>query len=100
MTQLENAKKNILTPLVRSIARQESTSASTLSRTIKQGKAVILCNKKHTFKQPCAVGKGLSTKINANIGTSTDASGLKEELKKLDACVKYGADAVMDLSVG
>lgn len=100
MTQLESAKKNIITPLVRSIAGKESIPASTLSKTIKQGKTVILCNNKHRLKNPCAVGFGLRTKVNANIGTSTDASGLKEELKKLNACVKYGADAVMDLSVG
>jgi len=100
MTQLESAKKNIITPLVRSIAGKESIPASTLSKTIKQGKTVILCNNKHRLKNPCAVGFGLRTKVNANIGTSTDASGLKEELKKLNTCVKYGADAVMDLSVG
>ncbi|MCX5706192.1 MAG: phosphomethylpyrimidine synthase ThiC, partial [Candidatus Omnitrophica bacterium] len=100
MTQLEYANKNILTPLIKKIACLEGIEPKQLLRYIKEGKAVILKNKNHRLKSPCAVGLGLRTKVNANIGTSTDKSRLKEELKKLEICIKYGADAVMDLSVG
>ncbi len=54
----------------------------------------------HKKVNPVAVGKGLSTKINANIGTSQDYTSLDNELKKLDVCIKYKADTVMDLSTG
>ncbi|HPL82811.1 MAG TPA: phosphomethylpyrimidine synthase ThiC [Candidatus Omnitrophota bacterium] len=100
MTQIESAKQNRLTPLMRRIAKIEGISPRALLLNIKNGSVVILNNNLHNLKSPCAVGKGLTTKINANIGTSTDKSSIKEELKKLAASIKYGADAVMDLSVG
>ncbi len=67
---------------------------------IKKGTVVVLCNRKHKLKKPCAVGSGLRTKVNANIGTSAEKISIKDELKKLDAAQKAGADAVMDLSTG
>jgi phosphomethylpyrimidine synthase len=91
---------NRLTPLMKDIARIEGVEPLKLLKNIKNGSVVILKNNTHNLKSPCAVGKGLTTKINANIGTSTDKSSLKDELKKLAASIKYGADAVMDLSVG
>jgi len=100
MTQLESAKKNIITPLMRKVARLEGINSKELMRLIAQGKVVIPLNKNHRIKKPCAVGSTLSTKINANIGTSTDESSLSEEIKKLKIAIKYGADALMDLSVG
>jgi len=100
MTQLEAAKKNIITPLMKRIAADEGIAAGKLKDLIKSGKAVIPHNKNRLIKKPCGIGAGLRTKINANIGTSTDKSEIKYELKKLDTAIKYGADAVMDLSVG
>ncbi|PIP19839.1 MAG: phosphomethylpyrimidine synthase [Candidatus Omnitrophica bacterium CG08_land_8_20_14_0_20_41_16] len=100
MTQLEYAKKNKITPLVKRIAQQEGVDARGLLKNIKAGRVVVLKNNRHNLKKPCAVGYGLRTKVNANIGTSTDKSGIKDELRKLTTAIKYGADAVMDLSVG
>ena len=100
MTQLEYAKNNIITPLMRKIAREEGVSPQCLLKNIKEGKAVILKNRIHNIPKPCGVGLGLRTKVNSNLGTSTDKSSLSEELKKLAISVKYGADSVMDLSVG
>ncbi|MFA5345864.1 MAG: phosphomethylpyrimidine synthase ThiC [Candidatus Omnitrophota bacterium] len=100
MTQLESAKKNIITPLMRKIAFAEGVHPDSLLRNIKAGKAVILKNNSRKLAKPCAVGLGLRTKVNSNLGTSTDKSSLKEELRKLDISIKYGADSVMDLSVG
>lgn len=100
MTQLEYAKKNKITSLMRIIAKNERVSLKVILNNIKEGKVVILNNRTRVLKRPCAVGRDLTTKINANIGTSTDRCSIKEELKKLDVCIKYGADAVMDLSVG
>lgn len=52
------------------------------------------------FEKIVGIGKGLRTKVNANIGTSPDHIDIAEELAKLDVAVKAGADAVMDLSTG
>lgn len=100
MTQLEYAKNNKLTPLMRIIAKKEGVNPHDLLKNIKNGSLVILKNSSRQLKDPCAVGRGVSTKVNANIGTSTDKFKIKDELKKLEVCMKYGADAVMDLSVG
>ncbi len=99
-TQLEYAKNNTLTPLMKRIARDETICPKQILRLLKSGRLVIPLNKKHKLKKPCGIGFGLRTKINANIGTSTDKYQLEDELKKLDVAVKYGADTVMDLSVG
>ncbi|MDD5409303.1 MAG: phosphomethylpyrimidine synthase ThiC [Candidatus Omnitrophica bacterium] len=100
MTQLEYAKKNTVTGIMRKVARLEGIEPARLMRLIRQGKAVIPLNKNHKIKKPCAVGSGLSTKVNANIGTSTDESRISDEIEKLKIAVKHGADALMDLSVG
>ncbi|MDO8488909.1 MAG: phosphomethylpyrimidine synthase ThiC [Candidatus Omnitrophota bacterium] len=100
MTQLDFAKKNIVTPLMRKVASFEGVNCVALMRLIAQGKVVIPLNINHKIKKPCAVGSTLSTKINANIGTSTDESHISEEIQKLKIAIKHGADAVMDLSVG
>ena len=100
MTQLEYAKKNIITALMRKVARLESVKPEELMRLIRLGHAVIPLNRNHKIKKPCAVGRGLSTKVNANIGTSTDESRITDEIQKLKIAIKHGADALMDLSVG
>lgn len=100
MTQLEYAKQGIITPLVKRIANVEARDPKLISSLIKAGKIVIPLNKRRHIKKPCGIGKGLTTKINANIGTSTDKSEISFELEKLQVAIKYGADTVMDLSVG
>jgi len=100
MTQLEYAKNNIATPLMKNIAGTETVSPRRLLRLIKEGRVVIPKNLKHTIKKPCGIGSRLRTKVNANIGTSTDKSEIGDEIEKLKAAVRYGADTVMDLSVG
>jgi len=100
MTQLEYAKKNILTPLMKKISYLEGINPKLILKHVKEGKVVIPLNKRHNIKNPCGIGRGLRTKVNANIGTSTDKSETGDELKKLEVAIKYGADTVMDLSVG
>lgn len=100
MTQLEFARKNKITDLMKQVAKNEGVSAKFILDGIKSGVIVITNNNTRNIKIPCAVGKGLNTKINANIGTSTDHPNLDEELTKLQIAIKYGADTIMDLSVG
>lgn len=99
MTTLESAKNNIITPAIRKVSILEGINPKTLLKHIKDGKTVIPLNKTHRIKQPCAIGFRLRTKVNANIGTSTDKSEVQDELRKLGVALKYGADTVMDLSV-
>jgi len=100
MTQREFAHKNIVTDLMREISKREGLSAKVICQRIKEGKIAILNNNQHKIKKPCAVGLGLRTKVNANIGTSSDCSDINDELEKLKVAIDYGADTVMDLSVG
>jgi len=100
MTQLEYAKNSSLTALMREVAHQEGINPKLILKLIKEGRVVIPLNKKHNLKRPCGIGWRLRTKVNANIGTSTDKTQINDELRKLEAAVKYGADTVMDLSVG
>ncbi|MDP3142546.1 MAG: phosphomethylpyrimidine synthase ThiC [Candidatus Omnitrophota bacterium] len=100
MTQLEQAKKNKISPAASLVAKRESLKADFVRQGIANGTIVIPLNKNRKLKRPCGIGRGLTTKVNANIGTSTDKPDLPSEINKLKAAVSAGADAVMDLSVG
>ena len=100
MTQLENARKGIITNEMKQAALREGVDTNYIRSAIAEGTVIITKNKNHKSIEPLAIGKGLSTKINANIGTSQDRVNLREELEKLHIAVKAGADAVMDLSTG
>jgi len=98
-TRIELAKKGVITDEVKQVALIEGIEPEQLSRDVAEGLIVITRNINHDIK-PLGIGKSLKTKINANIGTSKDRVFLDEEMQKLDVLVKYGADAVMDLSTG
>ncbi|HPV39607.1 MAG TPA: phosphomethylpyrimidine synthase ThiC [Spirochaetota bacterium] len=99
MTQLEQAKKNTITPEMRSVAEREPLSAEEIRSDIAAGKTVITRSDLHDCV-PVGIGRGLKIKINANIGTSGYNNDPAMELEKLAASVRYGADTVMDLSTG
>ena len=100
MTQLELAEQGIISPRMEDVARREGLDAETIRQGVAAGTIVIPANVNHKHVESRGVGKGLSTKVNANIGTSSDFIDLKTELLKLDIAIKAGADAVMDLSTG
>jgi phosphomethylpyrimidine synthase len=81
------------------VAAREQVKPDLLMQNFEAGRVVVLCSR-HRRIAPLAVGKDMTVKVNANIGTSPDASDLKHELAKLEAAVAAGADTVMDLSVG
>ena len=99
MTRIELAKKGIITDEVKLVASHEGLTPEQLSGDIASGVSVIPININHKIK-PMGIGKNMRTKINANIGTSRDRISIDEEMEKLEVLVKYGADAVMDLSTG
>lgn len=100
MTQLEKARQGIVTEEMKICAGDEGVEPEYIRQGVADGTIVICRNVKHTAIRPLAIGKGLRTKINANIGTSKDHTDLKVELEKLKIAVSAGADAVMDLSTG
>jgi phosphomethylpyrimidine synthase len=100
MTQLEMAKQGVISPQMKSVAKIEGLDAAFIRDGIAQGVIVIPANINHGNLIPCGIGQGLSTKVNANIGTSSDFGSTATELKKLQVAIDAKADAVMDLSTG
>ncbi len=99
-TILELAKEGKITKDMKICATQEGITPEELREKIARGEVVLCKNKSALVTKPCAIGKGLRTKVNVNIGTSKDRPNLEEELKKLEVALKYGADTIMDLSTG
>ena len=100
MTQLETANSGRISEEMEICAAQEGVSAEFIRKGMADGNIVVLRNNGHTGVTPLAVGKGLKTKVNANIGTSGDHADLELELEKVRVSVAAGADTIMDLSTG
>lgn len=100
MTQLELAGKGIVSPGMQSVAASEGLEGEFVRQGVADGTIVIPANPLHKNLVPRGIGKGLKTKVNANIGTSSDYGSIASELEKLRVAADCGADAVMDLSTG
>ena len=105
MTQLEQARRGIVTPQMEGVAAEEKTPAEAILDRIASGRLAIPYNKRRDELglpaiTPCGIGEGLRTKVNANIGSSGDFPDLDAEIEKLNAAVEAGTDTVMDLSTG
>ena len=100
LTQLEAARAGVITPEVEKVAADENQSAESIRDRVARGVVVITKNHLRPTSVALGIGEGLRIKINANLGTSNDASDLEGELEKLRIALKYGADTVMDLSTG
>ncbi|MEE8620267.1 MAG: phosphomethylpyrimidine synthase ThiC [Dehalococcoidia bacterium] len=100
MTQLELARRGTVSPPMKHVAEKEGVGTDFIIQGLTDGEIVIPANVNHTNLVPCGIGKGLRTKVNANIGTSSDFCELNTELRKLQTAIDFGADTVMDLSTG
>jgi phosphomethylpyrimidine synthase len=100
MTQLELARKGTVSPHIKHVAKTEGVGADFVMHGLVAGNVIIPANSNHANLVPCGIGKGLRTKVNANIGTSSDSCDLNTELRKLQTAIAFGADTVMDLSTG
>lgn len=100
MTQLELAREGTLSPQMRAVAEKEGIDPETVREMVAEGSVVIPANINHKRLEPCGIGKALRTKVNANIGTSSDYGDVNTELAKLQAAASAQADTVMDLSTG
>lgn len=99
MTQLSQALAGVITQEMREVARQENIDPDVLRLKIAAGRLVIPKNKNREFLIR-GIGEGLTTKVNANIGTSLEHYDIDEEITKLKVAIASGADSVMDLSTG
>lgn len=100
MNQLEMARKGEITEEMKKCAAAEGVSVETIRHGIAEGTIVITQNLKHQTIAPLAIGRGLRTKVNANVGTSQDHMNIEEELEKVRVAIEAGADTIMDLSTG
>ena len=99
-TQMYYAKKGVITPEMNYVAQAEMLDPQLIRSEVAAGKMIIPANIHHENLLPMAIGREAKTKINANIGNSSLSSDICAELEKLQICLKYGADTVMDLSTG
>ncbi|MDR3063241.1 MAG: phosphomethylpyrimidine synthase [Methanobrevibacter sp.] len=99
MTQIREAKKGNITKEMEAVAQAENVDVNQLKFLIANGNVVIPKNINRDTNV-CGIGKDLSTKVNANIGSSSKMEDIDIEVQKAKIAVKYGADAIMDLSTG
>lgn len=101
-TQMSSARRGIATDEMKLVAREEDVSLDFIVRAVASGSIIIPKNvaRPQRERKVVGIGKGLKTKVNVNIGTSTLHQDLDEEISKAKVAVKYGADTIMDLSDG
>ncbi len=97
-TQMDAAKRGIVTEQIKIVAQKEKMSVEELMPLVASGKVAICANKNHKCLDPEGVGSMLRTKINVNLGISRDCKDYDVEMKKVNAAVEMGAEAIMDLS--
>jgi phosphomethylpyrimidine synthase len=99
-TQMYYAKQGRITQEMEYVAKVENLDPQLVRKEVAKGRMIIPANINHKNLKPMAIGIASRCKINANIGSSALASDIAGELEKVDMCLKYGADTIMDLSTG
>ncbi|NLT09088.1 MAG: phosphomethylpyrimidine synthase ThiC [Ruminococcus sp.] len=97
-TQMEAAKKGIITPEMEIVAKKEYIEPEQLRELVAKGEVAIPCNINHKSISPEGIGTRMRTKINVNLGISGDVKNYDMEMEKVDMAIKFGAEAIMDLS--
>ena len=97
-TQMDAARKGIITRQMEIVARKENIKAERLRNLVAEGKVIIPANKNHSALDPEGVGEGLRTKINVNLGISKDCCDIELEMEKVRLALALKTEAIMDLS--
>ena len=97
-TQMYYARRGELTNEMSYVAKIEGVSENLVMDEVAKGSIIIPANVNHINLKPMGIGRKLKTKVNANIGNSSLSSDICAELRKLEICLEFGADTVMDLS--
>ena len=91
-TQMDAARKGILTPEIKTVAEKEHMDEDKLMKLVAEGKVAICANRNHTCLSAEGVGSMLRTKINVNLGVSRDCKDYDVEMKKVMSAVNLGAE--------
>ena len=97
-TQMEAAKKGIITPEMEIVAKKEYIEPEQLRELVAKGEVCIPCNVNHKSISPEGIGTRMRTKINVNLGISGDVKNYDMEMEKVDMAIRFGVEAIMDLS--
>ena len=97
-TQMDAARRGIVTPELKKVAEKEYMAVEDLMPLVASGKVAIPANKLHTCIDPEGIGSMLRTKINVNLGVTKDCKDYNVEMQKVLSAVNMGAEAIMDLS--
>ncbi len=97
-TQMDAARKGIITPQMKHVLEDENIGQEDLLHRLASGKIALPANKNHTSIRGCGVGAGLRTKINVNLGVSEDCCNVESEIDKVKKAIEWKTDAIMDLS--
>lgn len=97
-TQMEAAKKGIVTPEMKTVAEKENVSEDIIMKKVAAGTVAIPCNVNHKSISAEGIGEGLRTKINVNLGISGDCIDYSAEMEKVKLSIEYGVESIMDLS--
>lgn len=97
-TQMEAAKKGIVTKEMEIVAQKEQMDTKELMELVAKGTVAIPANINHKSLSAEGIGDGLKTKINVNLGISGDCKDYTLEFEKVKMAIDFGAEAIMDLS--
>ena len=97
-TQMEAAKKGMITPEMETVAKKESLYPEIIRERVALGTVAIPANINHKNLSAEGVGQGLKTKINVNLGISKDCADFSQEMAKVQMAIDFKAEAIMDLS--
>ena len=99
MSIIEEARRGVITDEMKKVAEEENINLLKLRNRIAEGKVILIRNAKRPSERLIAIGKGITTKINVNIGTSSEVIDINMELEKVRIANRWG-DTLMDLSTG
>lgn len=97
-TQMEAAKKGIVTPEMEVVCQKENMATDILLGRVAKGEIAIPANMNHKSLSAEGIGSGLRTKINVNLGISGDCKNYDVEMEKAKLAIEFGCEAIMDLS--
>ena len=97
-TQMEAAKAGVITEAMEIVAKKERMEPEKLRELVAKGWVAIPANVNHKSLSPEGIGTGMRTKINVNLGISGDCKDYDAEMEKVKMSIRYGAEAIMDLS--
>ncbi|MCD6206762.1 MAG: phosphomethylpyrimidine synthase ThiC [Methanosarcinales archaeon] len=99
MSLVRDAQNGTVTEEMKVVAQVEGVDPEFVRKGVASGRIVIPVSP-YRETRACGVGKGMRTKVNASVGTSSDIVDIDLEVEKAKMAEKAGADSLMELSTG